>query len=155
ILSLLHFLQPGLHDRGGWNAGFLREDALLAMIVVSDEDEAISAQNESYLKTNAVLKEQRIQEFTERLQELKPDRPDLVRFDAVVAPSKRDCSTVGSTNGIVGTGDVYMEVAEMLKRKSTDQRVTNICKNFAQDLAGIGSDIALQIERRFKLKYKP
>jgi hypothetical protein len=81
---------------------------------------------------------------------LKPNRPDRLRFDAIVATSQQECPSVGNNNGVTGTGDVYMQVASALKGKGT-----NICQDFSASLADLGGSIASQIERRFTLSRVP
>jgi hypothetical protein len=150
LLSIMKTLAPARLATGGYNEGFVRPDAALSMIVVSDEDESMSASDADYLRTDATQKTNRVQQFMDLMNTLKPNRPDRLRFDAIVATSEKDCPSVGTTDGVVGTGDVYMEVANALKGKST-----NICQDFSSSLADLGGSIASQIERRFTLSRVP
>ena len=153
ILSLINTLSPERLATSGWNAGFVRTDALLSMIVVSDEDESNSPTDTGYIKANPTAKADRVKQFLDLVTSLKPNRPDLLRFDAVVAPSKQDCPTVGNSGGLDGTGDVYVEVAKALK--PSNPHVLNICQNFAAALGNVGSELAVQVERRFALDKAP
>jgi hypothetical protein len=155
VASVIKFLEPNNISNGGWNQGFLRSDALLSIIFVSDEDESLNTLNLSYLRSVPKERIKRVQSLLNRLNEIKPGRPDLLRADAVVAPSYSECQSVGVSNGIHGTGDVYIEVVNKLKGTSPQSRVTNICNDFSADLGGLSSELAVQVERRFKLKHEP
>jgi hypothetical protein len=152
LLSLMAALDPA--KLAGWNSGFLRDDALLAMIVVSDEDESVSSSDNNYLKGNPQAQSDRISSFVTQVKGLKPARPDLIRFDAVVAPSQAECPSVTSTNGVVGTGDTYMAVAKQLAQDG-QEHVMNVCSDFSSKLVSLGNTLSIQIERRFQLTYVP
>ena len=148
VLSAHYALDPARLDACGWNEGFIRPEALLAIVFLSDEDEsrAISSTlKDKYIRDYPTEKAERLAAFSQRLDSLKPDRPDLIRVDAIVAPSVAQCPTVYQN----GTGDVYSEVA--LGRNGN---VSNICTDFAPALSELGADL-IQMLSRFQLKQKP
>lgn len=152
ILSLQAALSPT--KLAGWNQGFLRPDALLSMIVLSDEDESTSPDDPTYLRKDAAARAARVQNFTSRLAQIKAGHPGLIRFDAIVAPSQADCPSLGNSAGLAGTGDVYMSVAKLL---SVDKQnhIFNICQDFSDSFINLGSEISVQIERDFELTQVP
>ena len=154
LMSIQSFLNPDQHQPGAWNENFIRPDALFSTIVVSDEDEGISPSDINYLKSNPSAFDSRISAAQSSIMSLKPARPDLIRFDAIVAPSQAECPTVGQTNGLLGTGDAYIELSRRLSAPLA-ARVTNICQDFSQSLIDIGQEIAIQVERRFELPSMP
>jgi len=152
LLSLMSALNPGMLS--GWNQGFVRDDAMLAMIVVSDEDESNNPSDQNYLRADVTAQQARINAFKSMVAQLKPNRPELLRFDAIVAPSKALCPTVGTTNGVDGTGDTYIAVANALARNN-QPHVMNICQDFSTQLGSLGSEMAVTVERTFHLTTVP
>lgn len=149
IASAHAFLDPARLAPGGYNAGFVRDDAYLAVIIISDEDETRSNDDITYIKQFPTERTARVQGLKNRMLALKPETPEMLRVDAIVAPSLAQCPTVHVENGIVGVGEVYQEVALAMGGK-----VSNICSDFANDLVDIGTQILIQLTR-FPLKQVP
>ena len=152
LLSVLNFLTPAFIAKGGWNEGFIREGALLSVIFLSDEDESrgLGSNANWYLKEVPADQVARATLFKTAVAALKPANSNLLRVDAIVAPSKAECPTVGTDgNNMLGTGDSYIEVAAFFKGETH-----NICKNFSNDLLQIGGDL-ISLLSRFKLAQKP
>lgn len=149
LLSAYNFFAPAKISAGGYNEGFLRPDGYLAVIFLSDEDEGRSAEDTRYIKQYPAERATRVNNFKNRLLGLKPDRPELVRVDAIVAPSQAECPTVYNNAGVSGVGTVYMQVASEL-----NGRVSNICQNFSSQLVNIGTQI-LTFLTRFPLLQPP
>ncbi len=114
-------LTPPLID--GYNAGFLREEAALAVIVVSDEDDGSLGTVDQYVRFLRAIK--------------GPGREVNVSLSAVVGPRPDGCVAPGEEN-IFGAqadaGDRYLDVAE-----ATNGLVESICtadfEPFVLDLA--------------------
>jgi hypothetical protein len=154
LLAVQKSLATSKIQSGAWNAEFFRNDALLSVVVVSDEDESVGASTTRYIKRDLVDETNRIEQFVASLRNLKPNRPDLIRLDLVIAPSQEACPTVGSDNGVLGTGDTYIKAYEALYSGVLEGKgkVMNVCKDFSSELGDLGSQIAIQVERRFQLK---
>jgi hypothetical protein len=148
VLAAHSFLSPEKIGEGGYNEGFIRPDAFLAVIFLSDEDESISSSNTAYVKSNPAMRATRVSSFKERLESIKPERPELLRVDAIVAPSQAECPTVYNSFGS-GVGEVYMELAGLFNGQTS-----NICQDFSSQLVGIGTQI-LTFLTRFPLLQPP
>jgi hypothetical protein len=148
-------LSPEMLAVGAWNEGFVRDEALLVVIIVSDEDESMtvganSALRAQYIRRFPAEKAIRKQEFKDRLASLKPGSPDLIRFAAVINPSSAICTnTEFNGDGDPGTGDVYKEVANELNGV-----VIPVCNDFSEPLLELGASL-VQLLSRFKLKQIP
>jgi hypothetical protein len=148
LLAATYALGSSMTNANGWNAGFLREDSFLEVVIVSDEDEAVGNRNTNYIKNvNAASEEGRINSFVNRLAALRPNRPDLVRVDFVIAPTDQACTSalqVGST--YTKAHSAIYPVANQYNGK-----ILNICTEFSAELGALGGQIAVQVERRFKI----
>ena len=151
ILSATSALSATALQAGSWNEGFVRPGSLLSVIVMSDEDESKSPSSVDYIRAYPDLKKARVDNFKAVVTSLRGEKPDLFRFDAIVARSKAECPTVGSSTpgNIDGTGEVYKEVADFYKGKTL-----NICQDFSDELNDLGSNL-VQFLSRFKLIQKP
>lgn len=145
LLAATQFLSPSKLGTSGWNNGFVREDAFLAVIVLSDEDESVGDGSATYIKSNTTNKNNRITNFVNALEYAKGDL-DRVRFDAIVAPSLALCPTAPDANAV---GTVYMEVAAQLGGNTS-----NICADFSSDLDSLGTDL-VELATKFKLLQPP
>ncbi len=86
---------------GGFNRGFLREEAALEVVFVSDEEDQSPESLEAYLNF---------------FRELKGfDRPDLLHLHAIVGPPG-GCSSV---NGIAQAGHRYLDLAAAPAARAT------------------------------------
>jgi hypothetical protein len=151
------------------NQGFVRADAQLAMIIISDEDESIGSASglkfpngsdipgNHYVKFNKDIRDNRIKYFIDTVKNLKPDRPDLLRLDAIVGTpegklAKPSCP-IASENGLSAVGDVYIEAVALIN----NGKVIDLCQNenFGAELVNIGSDISVHVQRRFTLNPPP
>ncbi len=114
------------------NAGFLREDALLAVVYVSDEDDASPRNTFAYV---------------EQLLALKNYERSLVSASAIVGPSPDGCKRGDER---ANAGKRYAEVAENLGGV-----VASICtEDWATALSEI-SAVAFGLKGRFILSGKP
>ena len=151
ILSVIKALDSAQLAPGGWNEGLIREGAFFSLIFLSDEGESrvISPGASSYLRSYPTEYDARIDQFKTTLEALKPFQTDLIRVDAIVAPSVEACPTVGKTSGIPGIGTEYIRAAELFGGKTS-----NICDDFSEALESLGSDL-VTVLTRFKLVQKP
>jgi hypothetical protein len=149
LLSILRFLQPDRLGEGAWNAGFLREEAFLSVIIISDEDESISATSASYLSTNQTQWNARHDQVKQALLNLKPTKPEYVRVDGIV--------TVDNNPSLCPSGySFFVPEARVIKRLVDEMGGTNsrVCDNFAPALEGLGDNL-VQLLSRFKLLQPP
>ena len=134
----------------GWNKDFVRPGAMLSVVIVSDEDESVGDRDVNYVKANPANETVRVNDFVDTLKTLKPNRPDLLRLDLVVSPQNEVCATAAQV------GDTYTKAYKQLYSGADHPagKILNICKDFSGDLGDLGSQIAVQVERRFKLHTK-
>jgi len=141
--SILYALEDTMLGIGGFNEGFLRDDALLSIIVVSDENEDIK---------NGEGVAGRIDRMRKRVAALKGPNSRGSSFHFVIdLNAKKPAAEV--TYPLAGTSyypDFYLKAADALVGKTY-----NIKQNFGSDMAKIGSDIVLTAQGEFKLTYKP
>lgn len=152
ILSATQFLDTA--RLAGWNNGFIRSDAFLSIIVVSDEDESYGNTNSTYIKNNTTDKNARINGFLAALDTAKGvvdgDR-SRIRFDAVVATDFSFCNNAvpGSVISASAVGTVYMEVAQTLSGVSVP-----VCTDFSSAIADIAEELVVATTR-FHLAQPP
>ncbi len=117
---------------GGFNAGFLRDEAALAIIVVSDEDDGSLGTVDQYVRFLSSIK--------------GPGREVNVSLSAVVGPEPDGCVAPGEER-IFGaraqSGDRYLEVA-----RRTNGLIESIC---TADFAPFVEELAITLAglRRF------
>jgi hypothetical protein len=157
----------------GFNQGFLRPEARLNVIILSDEDESFGESSatcpfqvrnggggltrdcnyQDYLSEDTLgqAAPQRIAEFHAHMDQLKgATRPDLFRLDVISG----DPDFAGSNCSAQSRGKTLKEA--VLSYGSDRGRFIDLCKgDFAPDLDDLGTDLSGQIERRFKLKHRP
>ncbi len=142
INSLLMGVSPSILGVGGYNEGFVRDDALFSAIFVSDEDEDIRETDAS--------PEARIDRLASRMVALKGPKSRGYRFDFVVdldEPKPRGTIRYPLPEGdITSYPNVYLKAAERFSSKTI-----NINNDFGRDLVDIGSDIIRQAQSEFKL----
>jgi len=151
LLAATYALGSSMTNTNGWNAGFLRDDSFLEVVIVSDEDEAVGNRNTAYLKdVSAASEESRINSFVSRLKSLRPNRPDLIRADFVIAPTNQTCTTA------LQVGATYAKAHQALYPVASEYngKILNICTEFSAELGALGGQIAIQVERRFKISKK-
>ncbi len=132
------------NELSSWNAGLVRPDALLSIIILSDEDETLNNNGQTYVKTNATATAQRFAAFEAAVLQAKNNQRGLVRVDSVV--SKTQCNQNGKQNK---EGKFYMELAPMWSGTNID-----ICEDFTIPLDNLGGDIAIQVQSKFALAEK-
>ncbi|MBS1961876.1 MAG: hypothetical protein JST04_06655 [Bdellovibrionales bacterium] len=143
--SMLYALDDSILGVGGFNEGFVRDDALLSMIVVSDEDEDIR---------NGEGVAGRIDRMKKRISAIKGPNSRGFSFDFVI---NKTASKPGSpvtypldNSNIHPYPNFYFAAADAFVSKTYD-----VLKNFGSDLAKIGSDIVVASTSQFKLSNKP
>jgi hypothetical protein len=155
----------------GFNQGFVRPEARLNVILLSDEDESFgyidrecpfeiagsgagvpNCDYSDYLANDAAgqAATSRINEFRAHMDLLKDaSRPDLFRLDVISG----DPDFVGSCSAN-SRGRTLKQAVQSYG--STRGQFIDLCQgDFAPALASLGSDLSGQIERRFKLKHRP
>lgn len=142
--SMLYALEDAMIGAGGYNEGFVRDDALLSMIVVSDEDEDIK---------NGETVAQRIDRMKNRIAMVKGPNSRGYSFDFVINKTAAKPSkpvTYPLTASVNPYPNFYLAAADTFVSKTYD-----VLKNFGTDLAKIGSDIVIASTSQFKLSNKP
>lgn len=141
--SILYALEDQMLGIGGYNESFVRDDALLSIIVVSDENEDI---------TNGEGVAGRITRMKNRIAALKGPNSRGASFHFVIdLTTPKPAGEV--TYPLSGTSyypDFYLKAADALVGKTY-----NIKQNFGSDMAKIGSDIVSTALSEFKLSNKP
>lgn len=146
--SMLYALDESIVSSGGFNEHFVRDDALLSMIVISDEDEAVGSDPGHRGETVDAL----IQRMKSRLSAVKGSNSRGYSFDFVInktAP-KPSRITYPLTASVNSYPNFYFAAAEAFVGKTYD-----VLRNFGGDLAKIGGDIINHAEREYKLSQKP
>ena len=121
-----------LVDDPALNGGFLREDAKLTMIVISDEEDSSPSTVDFYVDAFKNIKGYR--------------RPDLMSFSAVVGEEPSGCS---SSAGAAGAGIRYLEVARRtggLERSICTTNWGQLANDLGLDAFGAKSDFYLTRE---------
>jgi hypothetical protein len=142
--SMLYALEDSMIGVGGYNEGFVRDDALLSMIVVSDEDEDIK---------NGETVAQRIDRMKKRIATVKGPNSRGYSFDFVInktAAKPAAPVTYPLKASVNPYPNFYFAAADAFVSKTYD-----VLKNFGSDLAKIGSDIVVASTSQFKLSNKP
>lgn len=141
--SMLYALEDAMLVSGGYNEGFVREDALLSMIIVSDEDENIA---------NGEGVAGRIARMKSRIATVKGPNSRGYSFDFVIntTAAKPATITYPLSSGANYYPNFYLAAADAFVAKTYD-----VLKNFGSDLATIGSNIVTQAQSSFKLSNKP
>lgn len=126
----------------GFNYGFIREDALFATVVVSDEDECIS---------NGETPAQRIARVKDRLDLLKPSSSKGWRMDFVMGTNVPEPSPLPIyPQGNLPYPFVYKQAADAYM----GQKI-NIGSNFSQPLINLGQEIAVHTAKQYALSHAP
>jgi hypothetical protein len=149
FLSILRFLQADRLGEGAWNQGFLRDEAFLSVIIISDEDESISATSTAYLTSNTTSWNARHDQTKQALLALKPTKQEYVRVDGIV--------TIDNNPSLCPAGySFFVSEARAIKRLVDELGGTNsrVCDNFAPALEGLGDNL-VQLLSRFKLLQPP
>ncbi|HVJ63671.1 MAG TPA: hypothetical protein VM901_00280 [Bdellovibrionota bacterium] len=142
VLAAIYALDPSLLSAGEWNEGFVRSQAFLSIIFLSDEDESSvsSDVNYNYIVNDPTSATQRKNEFFNRVLSLKNSKRGMIRVDAIVKPSAESCSHARQA------GIFYSQMASAF-----GGRISNICNDFSADLASIGDQISSDVQSTFAL----
>lgn len=144
IQSLIYAFSPELSGVGKWNAPLFRDDALLSIVIVSDEDETRRyGEYNQYLRDYPSEKSARLLSFDNAAMELKKNRRGLLRVDAIVSDPTNQCSSAKKD------GVTYSEFA-----RAYGGSVFDICDDFSGVLSALGSSINEQTISTFSLKKK-
>ncbi|GMV43488.1 MAG: hypothetical protein AMXMBFR64_52040 [Myxococcales bacterium] len=121
---------------GGWNGGFLRSDATLEVVFVSDEEDQSPAPLTFYI------------DFLKSIKGFANE--SLMHAHAIVGPEPKGCGgDPNDANAGADAGKRYIEVANQ-----TGGKVGSICdKSFSAVLSGIGS-VAFGLKQQFFLTAK-
>ncbi len=125
-----------------WNAGFIRDDASLALVVVSDEDEAHSAN-----ETHAAV----IARVNQRIQSSKVNSQNII-FSYIINKSVAVPNPIPTyPSGSLPYPLVYLQAA------STDMpgETIDIENNFSTGLIQLGANLATAAQRQFQLTHVP
>lgn len=137
LFAMVTALTPPLVD--GYNSGFLRDEAGLAVIVVSDEDDSSLGRVDQYVRFLRTIK--------------GPGREVNVSLSAVVGPLPDGCVTPGEEfifGARARSGDRYVEVAE-----ATAGLIESICSpDFAPFVEALAVSLA-GLRRFFPLSAPP
>lgn len=149
IQALTNSFAPTLSAPGGWNAPLFRDNALLSLIIVSDEDESRAVRSDlknfsEYLHRYPSEKNQRFAAFDEAAMALKSNRKGLLRVDSIISDPENPC---GNSQG---TGKAYSELT-----RDYGGKVFSICNEFSGILEEIGGALSSQALSTFALKNKP
>lgn len=125
-------LTAPLTARDGDNQGFLREDASLALVFVSDEDDGSA-------RPTAV--------YADLFRSLVDDDPNRVSASAIVGPEDTGCQ---GAEGRATAGNRYIEVVRELRG-----RVESICTTDWGDALARLSGVAFGLRSRFVLTARP
>ena len=142
VLASMYALDSKLLNAGEWNEGFVRSDAFLSIIFLSDEDESSVSYNVNYnyIVNDPTLAAQRKNEFSNQVLALKNSKRGMIRVDAIVKPSADSCSQAKQA------GLFYMQIASALGGQTS-----NICNDFSAELASIGGQISSDVQSTFAL----
>lgn len=111
--AMLDAVSPPLTDDGGCNEGFLRDDAKLLLILITDEDDDDDSEdpNEAPGRTGSMGDPD---EWFERIQQVK-DLEDI-GFLALVPTTEESCGMwmplMGLSDGVVGTAEVAERITD-------------------------------------------
>ncbi len=140
------FLADDKIGKGGFNEGFIREDAMLSVVVVSDED--------SDIKESGMTPEKLADRLIARLGQVKGPKSRGYSCDFVIDLNAKMPSggVKYPLNGSMHNGypNAYLKASQKMGCRNLD-----ISKNWGPDLVKIGYDIINQAEKEFKLSAKP
>jgi hypothetical protein len=139
IQSALAALDNNRIGVGQFNEGFLRDDSLLAVIIVSDEDEYVTPTQQQL----------RIQALADRLSELRPAQSKGSRVEFVINKSAA-IQSYSSPQSTMYYPDTYLKAAQLFNSTPID-----ITSEFSGALVNIGSDIAQQAQSEYRLSAIP
>lgn len=133
----------------GWNNGFVRNDAFLAVIMVTDEDETATndAQTKLYSSSNLSPMNARVDGFVNAVKAL--NRPNLERFSVDVI-TRRLTDASCSADIAYGMDHFVKRINNNYPSTSPDPakaRIASICTNFSAALSDIGDTIVMSVAK--------
>lgn len=147
LQSATGFFNTSLITGSGWNTGFLRSDAYLSVIILSDEDEGNTNTDTTYICNFPSNRSSRVNFFKNTLRNLKPGREDQIRVDSIVRQYTAPwCPGPGAFEG----------TSEVLEQAATEMggSVINIGQDFSDELLALGDNL-IRALTRFKLVQPP
>lgn len=145
IQSTMLTLADAKVGTGGFNQGFLRDDAMLSLVFVTDEDDDITQPG--------VTPDSLIASLKARIAALKGPTSHGYSCDLVIqvnAAKPAGTITYPLTASVNPYPNVYLKMADQMGCNKID-----INKNWGSDLAKIGYTIANQAQKEFKLTSVP
>ncbi|MDX2109373.1 MAG: VWA domain-containing protein [Verrucomicrobiota bacterium] len=127
------------------NASFFRQDALLSVVIISDEDESFGGRNENYLREKPEELQQRLFDLKTALLNAKMGKRGLVRLDVVTAPDPIPKGCVTKISGVALTRAA----------KELGGSAISLCEDFSGPLVATGDVISQVAQRRFSLRQLP
>ncbi len=147
LKSIVHALEPAKLAPGGTNADFIRDDALLSIVVVSDENEC----------TAGFSADQRIDEVLARIGQIKGPNSPGYSFHFINSLNASKPNPVPASTQVINScpGEWFYPTVYLRAADRTGSPTFDIARNFASDLGGIGDSIVTQGQSKFKLSAKP
>ncbi|MGE0616554.1 MAG: vWA domain-containing protein [Bacteriovoracia bacterium] len=145
--SIYETLDPLLSVPTAPNAGFVRNDALLSLVIVSDEDECLNAAAHSMPPVETA--QQRIDRTLARIQAAKGNVANMHRLDYIINLD------TPPTNQTYPAGLLYYPQIYLMAAAQTMATPINIGANFSAPLVALGDELAVQAERQFQLSAIP
>jgi hypothetical protein len=139
--SFIYTMDPVLHAGGAWNEGFFRSDALLALVVVSDENEDIQ---------DGETVAARVDRLRSRIQGLQGAGTRGARFDFIINEQAPDPGRILAPGSIQYYPGRYYEASSILSGHTYD-----ITQNFTADLLRISEGMVAQALNEFSLSLRP
>lgn len=136
-------LGSSLLASGAENAGFLRDDSYISVIIATDEDEHIWKAPDQPLD--------RIDRLISRMRALRPNN----RYGFKVITSCNMSPPAVSPVYPVTSGENYYPAAYLLFTGITGSNCIDIKTNFGTALADAGQDVIDEVENEFRLTYVP
>jgi hypothetical protein len=139
--SFIYSMDPALLAQGAWNEGFFRSDALLALVVVSDENEDIQ---------DGETVAARVGRLRSRIQALQGAGGKGSRFDFIINEQAPDPGRILAPGSIQYYPGRYYEAANILSGRTYD-----ITQDFSADLLRISEGMVTQALSEFALSGRP
>jgi hypothetical protein len=137
LASAFEAVQTRMFGDSAWNHGFIRSDALLSVLIVSDEDEHLNATQPELLRNDNAAFRERIETLVDYMSDLKPCGCAPPRLDVVVRLSEHPvaCENLDTASSL---GTAYAEAARRLSGRSLE-----LCDpDLNAELGELGQDIA-------------
>ncbi|MGE0616530.1 MAG: vWA domain-containing protein [Bacteriovoracia bacterium] len=147
LQSIYETLAPERLGSGGANAGFIRDDAMLSLVVISDEDECIGAPTHS--GSSADSAQMRIDRMLARVQGVKGASAGAYRFDFALNLNQPPTGqTYPSVNLLYP--QIYLLAAAQLMSTPF-----NVASDFSDALVALGDDLSTHVDQQYALSFVP